>query len=127
LPAAAPGANPVDVLVDTLGGPGSIRTRFAAVLACTGPGGGAALRDLADRLSRGGFAGPVIDARRRLGAFAAVSAAASALGVELIRSGVLPAGFKGEREVPLEGRGILVASLGERTAAVEVLGPGSPT
>ncbi|MBI5487879.1 MAG: beta-ketoacyl synthase chain length factor [Deltaproteobacteria bacterium] len=132
IPATDHGGGPWSALVEALGGAEAVRARFGAVFtadpaATSRP---AAADDAAASPRRefgeqAHFEGPVIDARRLLGAYATVSAAATVVAVELVRAGTLPAALAGGRDLPLEGRGILVASLGPRPAAIAVLGPGN--
>jgi 3-oxoacyl-[acyl-carrier-protein] synthase-1/3-oxoacyl-[acyl-carrier-protein] synthase II len=74
-----------------------------------------------------GFRGPCWDVRSVLGQFPTVSAAATALSVAVVESGEAPAVCAGATgPLSLDGRGLLLLSLGRRVAAIEVLPP-SPT
>lgn len=63
---------------------------------------------------------PVVDLREALGQYASVSATAAALAVRLCQEGRVPAPLAGIDEVSLEGRGVLLLSLGDPLAAIEI-------
>ena len=114
--------SPTDFL-QALGGQ-RLGDRFAAIFA----GVPVAHREAAgqfldDLVGLTGFSGPVIPYRDLLGEFATVSAVAAVMAVQIVRRGSLPAGLSGTgRDVPLQGKGILLLDLGSSLSAIEVLG-----
>jgi 3-oxoacyl-(acyl-carrier-protein) synthase len=121
-PAGQPGPAMADLLA-RLGGPAGINSRLAAVLV----GLPALARDQATTqlnlfMSQSGFDGPVIDYRHYLGDFATAAAVAAVMAVKLAETGLVPATLAG-RDVTLDGRGLLLLSLGETAAALEIRPP----
>ena len=115
-----------DNLLERLGGPAEINQRYAAILV----GLPALTRDQATKqlnlfLDVSGFDGPVIDYRDCLGDFATAAAAAAVMAVKIAEHGILPAALVG-RDIPLDGRGLLLLSLGETAAALEIRPPRNP-
>lgn len=119
-------SNAMDDLVEKLGGPERIRSRFALILAgipaAFRVAGNGRLESFREAV---GFQGPILDYRRITGEFASASATAAALAVRWVREGEVPAMpvFGGElADVPfaLGNRGVLILGLGKTLAAVEV-------
>ena len=115
------GADGLERLFQSLGGPDALMARFGAILV----GMPAAQRDTATvqlehLLARSRFPGPVVDYRHHLGEFASAGAVAAALGVEFVRQGALPAALTGP-ETLLQGRGILLLGFGATLSAIEIL------
>jgi 3-oxoacyl-[acyl-carrier-protein] synthase-1/3-oxoacyl-[acyl-carrier-protein] synthase II len=63
----------------------------------------------------------VIRYRRFTGEFASASAVAAAIGVALVRDGIIPGGFVGSSDFELKGKGILMLGFGKFITAVEIL------
>jgi len=108
-------------LVRALGGAARVGERFGAVLA----GIPWAVRETAEGqlsgfLAETGFSGPVLDYRKTLGQYAAVSASACVLALHFVRTGSIPAMLGGGVENSLGGKGILLLGLGTRVSAVAV-------
>jgi len=109
-------------LIDSLGGPAKIKSKYGALLAGI-PG---SLRErgrdqLSQFLEGSGFGGPVIDYRRLTGEFASASAVAAVLAVCFAREGKIPEGLCGKKSSSLNGKGILIIGLGKFVTAVEVI------
>lgn len=115
------GEDPAPLLA-ALGGPERLRRRHAALLV----GWPAAAEEdgrqqLAAFLAASGFAGPVICYPRLLGAYGTVAAAAAALAVRWLEQGALPAALSGGKApLALDGKGLLLLTLGEQQAALEL-------
>jgi len=111
----------VERLVASLGGKERLAAGFGAIFA----GIPAAHRKLGEEqlaafTAATGFAGPVIDYRCRIGEYATAPAVAAVFAVELVRNGTLPASLAGGTECALQGKGLLILSLGKSVAAVEI-------
>ncbi|MBM4320843.1 MAG: 3-oxoacyl-ACP synthase, partial [Deltaproteobacteria bacterium] len=121
-----PGAGEVELapLLDALGGAQSIARRFAALLV----GFPEDQRDVAEAqlaalLATSGFGGAVVRYRPLLGRYGTAAAAAAAAAVSWVEQGALPAATAGGTgEIALQGRGLLLLTLGEQLAAIEVGG-----
>ena len=120
---AGPADQTMAGLLNRLGGPAQINTGFAAILAGLPA---LARQEAAEQLSlflaASGFEGPVIDYRDYLGDFATAAAAATVMAVKMAEQGLIPAALAG-RDIALDGRSLLLLSLGETTAALEVRPP----
>jgi len=108
-------------LVSILGNSQVIEQQFGAILA----GIPAAYRQEGEKqlhefLSLSDFHQPVIDYRRLTGEFASASAVATALAVEFIRSGEMPASLCGGDGYSLDGKGILILGFGKFVTAIEI-------
>ncbi|MCJ7830034.1 MAG: beta-ketoacyl synthase chain length factor, partial [Desulfobacterales bacterium] len=108
-------------LIQGLGGAEQIRRNFGVVLA----GLPAAVRAQASEqlsafISASRFNGPVIDYRRHTGEFAAASAVAAVLAVEMAVRGSVPAPLAGGTPGLLKGRGCLLLGLGPYITAVRI-------
>lgn len=112
----------VESLVDALGGPEDIQSRYGAVLvgiprACSREG-----RALEDRfIAATGFSGMVVPFREAIGEFATSSAVATALAVKFVERGFLPGTATRPDPVELDGRGILLLGFGDHLSAIEVI------
>jgi 3-oxoacyl-[acyl-carrier-protein] synthase-1/3-oxoacyl-[acyl-carrier-protein] synthase II len=73
------------------------------------------------------YNGPVIDYRRYLGQFASASAVAAVLAVSLLKTGEISSALTENKNIHLNGKGILLLGLGNSVTAVAVQnGEGSP-
>ncbi|HOO71276.1 MAG TPA: beta-ketoacyl-[acyl-carrier-protein] synthase family protein [Spirochaetota bacterium] len=109
-------------MVSALGGSGRINSDFALVFAgMPAACGRRAKEQLENFISASGFTGPVLDYRSFLGEYATVSASATVLACNFVKTGTVP-GIKGGPEHDLRGKGILLLSLGKFISAVEILG-----
>jgi 3-oxoacyl-(acyl-carrier-protein) synthase len=111
----------VAALVQRLGGPERIQTRFGVLLA----GVPAACRQestaqLAAFLSCSGLREPVIEYRRLTGEFSSASAVATFMAVRFTQEGVVPGPLCSGRALRLAGKGCLVIGLGKCVTAIEV-------
>ncbi len=112
----------VAALLQALGGPERVITRFGLVLA----GIPAAERQpgvaqMEAFLARSGFDGPVSDYRNAIGEHASASAVAVVLATAFVQAGHAPGALCRGRAARLEGQGCLVLGFGKRVAATEVL------
>jgi 3-oxoacyl-[acyl-carrier-protein] synthase-1/3-oxoacyl-[acyl-carrier-protein] synthase II len=111
----------VAALVQCLGGPERIRTRFGVLLA----GIPAACRQegtaqLDAFLSCSGFREAVIEYRRLTGEFSSASAVATSMAVRFAQEGVVPGPLCSGRALRLAGKGSLVIGFGKCVTAIEV-------
>jgi 3-oxoacyl-[acyl-carrier-protein] synthase I len=111
----------VAALVQCLGGPERIHTRFGVLLA----GIPAACRQegaaqLDAFLSCSGFKEAVIEYRRLTGEFSSASAVAAFMAVRFTQEGVVPGPLCGGRALRLAGKGSLVIGFGKCVTAIEV-------
>jgi 3-oxoacyl-[acyl-carrier-protein] synthase-1/3-oxoacyl-[acyl-carrier-protein] synthase II len=112
----------LDPMIGSLGGPDRIRKGFGAVFAGMPRAHGEQCRaQLQAFIQKTGFAGPVIDYRAFLGEYATVSSVAAVLACHFVHAGSLPR-LAGADALDLEGRGVLLLSLGAGLAAVEIIG-----
>lgn len=108
-------------LVNALGRPQRINTRFGFVLAGIPAGDrpqGAGQLHRFRELS--GFNGPVIDYRKLTGEFASASAVAAVAAVRFTAAGHIPGALCGGEDRRLKGKGGLVLGLGSCPTAMEV-------
>jgi 3-oxoacyl-[acyl-carrier-protein] synthase-1/3-oxoacyl-[acyl-carrier-protein] synthase II len=111
----------VAALVQCLGGPKRIQTRFGVLLA----GIPAAYRQegtaqLAAFLSCSGLREPVIEYRRLTGEFSSASAVATFMAVRFTQESVVPGPLCSGRAIRLAGKGCLVIGFGKCVTAIEV-------
>lgn len=109
-------------LVESLGGKELIRERTGTILlGIPARFRSTAREQLHEFFGLTGFQGPAVDYRRWTGEFASASAAATALAVQFVREGSVPASLLGGREdLPLGGREILLLGLGEHVTGVRI-------
>jgi len=108
----------LDSLVELLGGAESLFEQFGAwFVNAPGPHGRGQLEKL---LGITGFDGPVVDIRRVVGRFATASAPGAVLAVDALHQGVVPGAWTGRGDVSLQGRQVLLVSLGEKIYAFGV-------
>ncbi|RJQ82452.1 MAG: hypothetical protein C4519_07970 [Desulfobacteraceae bacterium] len=111
-------------LIDRLGGPRAFGDAYAAILAgCPAATRALADRQLAEFLASTRFGGAVIDYRRLTGEFAAASAVAAVMGVDMVRQGRIPAAHAGGADPALHGRSVLLLGLGTYVTAVRIFAP----
>lgn len=114
-------ADGIDALIGRLGGARTIRQTYGAILAgCPAAHRFQTGRQLADFRRTSRFEGPVIDYRRISGEFAAASALAAVMGVDLVREGLVPAELAGGADMALDGKSILLLGLGPYLTAVRI-------
>jgi 3-oxoacyl-(acyl-carrier-protein) synthase len=111
----------IDSLIEKLHGAEKINEKYASLFvgfpyACQT----AARSQLEYFVFATGFSGPVIDYRSYTGEYATASATAAVLAIRLVKDGRIPAPLARGKEVPLQGRGILMLSFGEYITAIEV-------
>jgi 3-oxoacyl-[acyl-carrier-protein] synthase-1/3-oxoacyl-[acyl-carrier-protein] synthase II len=75
---------------------------------------------LSEFLSLSHFKGPVIDYRRLTGEFAAASALAAVLGVQMVEQASVPGAFAGGADRPIDGQSVLMLGLGPYLTAVRI-------
>jgi 3-oxoacyl-(acyl-carrier-protein) synthase len=108
-------------MIERLGGAPNIRDTYAAVLAgCPAAHRRRTDQQLTDFMTLSRFEGPVIDYRRFSGEFAAASAVAAVMGVDMVREGIVPAAHAGGADVGLNGKSILLLGLGPYMTAVRI-------
>lgn len=111
----------IQALIRSLGNPEQISRRFGALLV----GIPAALRECGEKqvrefLKQTGFNKPVIDYRRYIGEHASASAAAAVFGITLLQLNRIPAKLSGERDIDLDGKGVLLIGTGTYVTAIEI-------
>ncbi len=116
----------MDSLVKALGGAEKTRAEYGLIMA----GIPAAHREqgqkqLAGFVDRTGFNAPVIDYRKMTGEFAAASALAAVMAVDLLIRGEAPAALTGGDRLRLEPKGVLLLGLGRFVTAMEIKKPNS--
>ncbi len=115
------GLEVIQHLVRALGGAEKICEQFGGVMV----GIPWAVQDTANEqlsclLDQTGFHGPVVEYRRVLGQYGAVSATACVLALHFVRNGRIPAVFGGGAENSLGGKDLLLLGLGTKVSAVAV-------
>ena len=111
-----------EALVAALGGADRVRDRYGAIfvgIPCANVGEGCILRD--GFVATTGFPGMVLPYREAIGEFATSTAAATALAVQVVERGFLPAVPIRGASVGLDGKGILLLNLGTNCSAMEVM------
>ena len=112
----------ISSLIDDLGGPDRIKSKYGAILAgIPGSYGERGREQLSQFLEGSGFEGPVLDYRRFTGEFASASAVAAALAVCFAREGKIPEALCASKPSRLNGKDILLIGLGKFVTAVEVI------
>ncbi|KJS29960.1 MAG: hypothetical protein VR64_18405 [Desulfatitalea sp. BRH_c12] len=108
-------------LIARLGGAQELCGHYGAVLAgCPAACRTQADAQLSEFLSLSHFKGPVIDYRRLTGEFAAASALAAVLGVQMVEQASVPGAFAGGADRPIDGQSVLVIGLGPYLTAVRI-------
>ncbi|RPJ79111.1 MAG: 3-oxoacyl-ACP synthase, partial [Deltaproteobacteria bacterium] len=111
----------IQALIHSLGNPEQIDRKFGALLV----GIPASLRECGEKqvrefLKQTRFDKPVIDYRKYIGEYASASAAAAVLGIKLLQMNRIPAGLSGERDIDLNGKGVLLIGTGTYVTAIEI-------
>ncbi len=111
----------IQALIRSLGSPEQIYRKFGALLV----GIPAALRECGEKqvrefLNQTRFNKPVIDYRKYIGEYASASASAAVLGIKLLQLNRIPAGLSGERDIDLDGKGVLLIGTGTFVTAIEI-------
>ncbi|MCP4137105.1 MAG: 3-oxoacyl-ACP synthase [bacterium] len=111
----------INELLAKLSETGSITDKFGAIFA----GIPASRKEPGEKLlnrfiEAAGFQGPVIRYRKFTGEFASASAVGLVTALEFVRDGEIPAVLTEKEPVSLQGKGVLMLSLGDFVAAVEV-------
>jgi hypothetical protein len=108
-------------LIEQLGGSRNIRDTYGVIMAgCPAAHRRLTGRQLKDFMTASRFEGPVIEYRRFTGEFAAASAVAAVMGVDMIREGNVSAAHVGGADIGLKGRSILLLGLGPYMTAVRI-------
>jgi 3-oxoacyl-[acyl-carrier-protein] synthase-1/3-oxoacyl-[acyl-carrier-protein] synthase II len=111
----------IQALIRSLGNSEQIGRKFGALLV----GIPAALRECGKKqvrefLKQTRFDKPVIDYRKYIGEYASASAAATVLGIKLLQLNQIPARLSGERDIDLDGKGVLLIGTGTYVTAIEI-------
>jgi hypothetical protein len=120
---AAKDAAVIPRLVESLGGAERIHLDIAAILlGIPAQFRNRAQEQLQEFFSLTGFRGPTVDYRQWTGEFASASAVATALAVQFVREGNIPAPlFGGEEDLPLQGLEILHLGLGDQVTGMRIV------
>ncbi|MBA4368908.1 MAG: hypothetical protein C0403_14870, partial [Desulfobacterium sp.] len=111
----------IQALIRSLGNAEQICQKFGVMLV----GIPAALRECGEKqvrefLDQTRFNKPVIDYRKYIGEYASASATAAVLGIKLLQLNRIPARLSGERDIGLDGKGVLLIGTGTFVTAIEI-------
>ena len=112
----------ISSLIQRLGGPQQINTRYGAMLAgipasCRSDGTG----QLQRFLSFTGYKKPVINYRKIIGEFASASAVAAVMAAKFLEEGKIPGPLINGDVLHLSEKGVLIVGLGDFVTAIEVM------